>query len=606
MKNTQLMTALLLLGTSIAQAQAQAQATVDLEALVKNQIDSQSETALDEAEKKLPWTRGIKDEGARSHIYIPDNYDYHLIQELMSGSGFGPGNGGNRYIFEVDSMIKKIIATINSNKEVFPEIDLEKFTKEVQTIGVFFLNTLPNDTDRVLAAANFTDKKAILIHKPKWEEMTYKERVVLLLHEYLGVMEIEKENAVISSRISGLILTQKALQSFDPTSLKWLYSRSNTEVNIQKLNFSNNKTGVYTNRFGEDAFTWRVNNNTTYIKLSGKKTYKSSSYANHPVTDQHMYVDTEVTALDLEVRKLDTGFFEIKETAKSCKTFPSYESGVEDLKVCEFTNKSFDELIGASKLPVKSIDLRVGDSIALPVPSLDQFNSIHLVEVLQAGKVKHLEGYGDFRINELNTQDNNIQYTTTDGKSFSLQVIKKQNGLNRAVLTVEIDGENHVTIEPMAIIKGNVRPQFERTDAIGEFLPIYAGAGHTGENWEPYIFDSEGFGGFQTSFDGVEFQDNLWSWSLKGDRINAKRYLLTDGYNYTGRPENREEIEMCLRTPVNCIEQQDRDYIILKKNGNRYTMLRLFRVYSPNFDVPGLPSTTLQNENSSLWVMDKL
>jgi hypothetical protein len=212
------------------------QSKFDLSQEIK--VPETKSTKQSEVKAKLPWTQGLQSSVDRTHIYIPDNFDYRLINEMMSGSGFGPGNGGNEYIFEVDSIVKKIIATVSANKETFSEVDISLFEEEVKSIGVFFLNSFPNDLDRLLAGANFSKERVILILKDSWEKMAYAKKVAFIFHEYLGVLGLERENTFISSRILSLVTSEKSLQSFNPSELKWLYSRSNADTFVNHFDFS--------------------------------------------------------------------------------------------------------------------------------------------------------------------------------------------------------------------------------------------------------------------------------------------------------------------------------------------------------------------------------
>jgi hypothetical protein len=68
-------------------------------------------------------------------------------------------------------------------------------------------------------------------------------------------------------------------------------------------------------------------------------------------------------------------------------------------------------------------------------------------------------------------------------------------------------------------------------------------------------------------------------------------------------PVNSEEgILDCLSQMMICKVNNDRTYVVLKKNGHRYTMLRLFKTFRSDSDW----NMSLDSESSSIWVMDKI
>lgn len=565
---------------------------------------------LSEEKVELPWTQGsLQGTGDRTHIYIPDNFDYRLINEMMSGSGFGPGNGGNDYIFEVDSIVKKIIATVSANEDTFSEVDISQFEEEVKSIGVFFLNSFPNDLDRLLAGANFSKERAILILKDSWEKMSYAKKVAFIFHEYLGVLGLERENTFISSRILSLVTSEKNIQSFNPLELRWLYSRSNADTFVHQFDFSIDKKGTITTRSGEDSFTWKINNNILFLQLSGNSSTVSFPWAKHPVTGELMQVESKLTTMDLEILKLDNGLFEIKETIKSCKNFPPSLMDSDFIEVCNFELRNTKELIGSNTLNTKRIKIDERDLVALPVSLDENTLSTHLVKIKNGNRIEKVEGYGNFKVTSLSVKNNTLNYKTSHGHKYELSIIKRQNGIDRAIVKRSFDSNNYVTIEPVVIIKGGTLPSLSNSDVIGDFLPIYSGARHTKEDQEPYSFDSDGFGGFETSVYNPNHTETLmmhWVWKYDGYKLNTKRYFYFDEWDSIISEDSRENLESCISGVLRCEVKNDRDYIILKKNGNRYTMLRLFRFYTPDYSDVNDVTMKLRSESSSLWVMDKL
>lgn len=545
-----------------------------------------------------PWLNGSSNRGDNSHIYIPDNYDYRLIQQMMRNSGFGPGNGGNDFIFEVDSIVKRIIFTIKENQDEFPEITSETFSKESQTIGLFFVNRIPGDQDRILDAANFPRERAILINVGAWRRLLYKEKVRLIFHEYLGIMKIERENSRISSRILNFINTPNNSIDFETNDIKFLYSRSNTDATGYELSFTPDLKGLFKSGFGEDHFNWKRINKGISLRLTGaiqRKGFDLISVTNDGST---IYVELHENLLEVEISKASTGYYETIETWKSCYVDPSNSSSI-----CSFKIEAYNNLIGKRNLDGEVLSISTGDSIALPIKiSSSRLLSSHLVKLLPNGKVKHIEVFGRERIVSWKIVNNSFLYSTSHGAKYRITVVKRQNGIDRVFLQVTSSSNNLVDLAPIAIIKDSLMPSLRQEDIIGEFLPIYSASIHTAEDQEPYFFNDNSTGGFRwTYLDGNDLATETfyWSWSLKkGNRINAKRYMMSPYH-----PVNSEEgILDCLSQMMICKVNNDRTYVVLKKNGHRYTMLRLFKTFRSDSDW----NMSLDSESSSIWVMDKI
>lgn len=549
----------------------------------------------DITDQNYPWLNGANNSGDNTHIYIPDNYDYQLIQQMMSGSGFGPGNGGNQYIFEADSLVKKIISALKANADQFPEVSAEDFAKEAPKVGLFFVNGVPGDEGRILDAANFPREKAILINVKNWRALNGPKKTALLFHEYLGIMGIERENTHISSRLLNFIEFKKNGVEFDAYKLRYLYSRSNTDTDAIEISFANNQTGQYSSRYGSDTFTWKKIDNGINLRLSGKILKTGFPLVDINQDGNPTQVETHSTLQEIEINKLPHGYFEIVEMWKDCFLIPNSPT------TCTFRNSTLVDLIGAEKLGAKTIRAYEGDTLALPI-EVNGNLSTHLVQIEEGGKVNLVEVFGDDEITSWKIKNKTLFYQTKKGVNYQLNLIKRQNGIDRAFVVRTNGNSKTADIAPFLIIREGRLPSIQVSEVIGDFLPIYGGAAHTSENQEPYFFKRNGVGGFDFSYyDGTDFhvETNFWSWNFDGmNRINAKRYVR----NYYDRVTTEQGVLECAATPKDCKVNNDRTYIVLKKSGNRYTMLRLFEVYFPEHD----GEMKLSNQSSSLWVMDKL
>ena len=111
-------------------------------------------------DRNFPWLEDNSQNFNHNQIYIPDNYDYKIVEALLLRSnGFGPGNGGNQYIFEADSIARDIVQILEENPNQFSEVNISEFKSLLKETGLFFVNELPDRDIRELEGMNFSNDR---------------------------------------------------------------------------------------------------------------------------------------------------------------------------------------------------------------------------------------------------------------------------------------------------------------------------------------------------------------------------------------------------------------------------------------------------------------
>jgi len=123
-----------------------------------------------------------------------------LFPQFACSAGNDQGNGGNVDAQEVHVFLNDIVNTVESLREIFPEVDPARLrTKLAETQIVFKPKTFLNgvETDALNNGNNTIEINATRWSQPK----SYNQRQAILLHELLGLVGLEINNYQISSRL---------------------------------------------------------------------------------------------------------------------------------------------------------------------------------------------------------------------------------------------------------------------------------------------------------------------------------------------------------------------------------------------------------------------
>ncbi len=593
-----------------------------------------TESFLDSLEKRVqdrnfPWLEENGQNFNHNQIYIPDNYDYKIVEALLLRSnGFGPGNGGNQYIFEADSIARDIVQILEENPDQFSEVNISKFKRLLKETGLFFVSELPDEDLRELEGMNFSNDRIILIKSSAWESLNVTQKRRLLFHEYLGVMGLEKNNAYISNRINTIEFHSIAKEEINIEDLKWIYTSKNSENLALSIRLKLDGTGQYISREGSRTVTWKKENSRILISLDSKLSTIGYPVLQNPFTGRTEQVQRTYSLLSLEIYRKDTGFISIQWTTETCDLFDT-GNGQPSAIECKNKVEIEDNLTAQDKLNALAVRIAEGDLIVLPQLNGDRDESL-LHELYKDRAVlsplnwanlpigsqieSNIPTARDFAVTNWVFADNTLFYKTASGYSYELRVIKSLHGLDRAIVYASNGNTQRVFFAPFIVIPGGQVPKMTQSDFYGDFLPIYSGVRHTLEEQEPYSFAQDHTGGFASgsfSPDGTRSSFyNHWYWMMTPQGAYAARYRYKDTF---GVPQSKEEVLDCASSNRDCYVYNGRTYIPLRISGNRYTFLRVFSYMRTKQELSGSNSTKSDrhkiesiNSEYSIWVMDKL
>lgn len=121
----------------------------------------------------------------------------NIIIEIIKGNkGNEGGHSGDLYVLEFSTLAQFIADQLT--KDIVNSIGNEKLTIETFQNTVESVKVISADKDRVVLngapvdAINFSQQKLILVNRDHWREMNLHQKIKVVLHEYFGILDIEK------------------------------------------------------------------------------------------------------------------------------------------------------------------------------------------------------------------------------------------------------------------------------------------------------------------------------------------------------------------------------------------------------------------------------
>ena len=544
-------------------------------------------------------------------IKIPTVEQIEEINRFYSGSGFGPGNGGNQFIFEANSILDEIINIVRVNQHEFPEFSDKELTQTIKETAILFVDELPNSSNRYAEALNWDESKIILIRLSSWNSATELNKRKLMLHELLGIMNIERENSVVSNRLDELIGTQYQVINTFNTELKWLYSKNNNQDNIYHIDLFDNKSGELTLPYGHTKISWQPLGSKIVLTPKEAVSYTSAPLRKHPSGDIRL-VTQENELVNIEIKNVDF-IYQVTSYWKSCYEYNSSSTlEIKNQKTCYLNKSTSHNLRGETKLSSVSVNFKKGDSLLLPT-QVDNNTSAYRPNLikLNSSKVEQIVTANPFEKQIQSVSMNHkkvVIYRDNENAIYKLYPFKDMYGAYRSIVSYEKGEQKRVFMAPLMIIENSDFPSFTEENTIGDYLPIYASINHTNESYEPYFFDADHIGGFSNIYEtqtGPEREFQFWQWKIENGNIVATRFReqyqdQSNGFPYNSTrfiSDNREETKAC--TPETCIASWERVYKLLKVDGNRHFLIRTLTIKDPeNLDI-------VLAKYASFWVKDK-
>lgn len=528
-------------------------------------------------------------------IKIPQKVDFQQLLELLTSNGFGPGNGGNDYIFEVDSIAKDLLTYLENSRELQRKISLKEFEETLQTTSLFFIDNLPKLDERVVDALNWQNGKLILIDRTSWKRKSLEMKYKLIFHEYLGVMGLEINNAFLSNQfeLNSFLNGQKRFE-MDWSGTTYIYSHSNSNEYALMLDINpHSNKAIITNSYGSSKAKWQERSEKLYIIPTNKIQYDHTTYKYE--NNVQIIGRTVMTLIDVTVQKTSHEQMMIDETWSQC--FISNDPSQTDYNRCEFTIKRHDKsLIYTQDLKSASIELNDNDIVSYPefTPNgLKQF----IVKVSSSKLIFQHGVKEDFKpIDKWSIQNNHLEIKFTNGNSLILTKLKALYGLDRVIARLTTKTNSFIAVTGFVHNSLNDVPLLTQSSVQGHYLPMYINSQHSAEEYPTYIFEKDGTGGFETISSDYSFF-NPWHWLIKDNVIITDRYWSLTTQDYI---EDKATLSQCIKEK-SCFLRNHRKYIPLKVSGHRYTFLRVMEHYSSHeedvFD---------DDQGSSFWVMDKI
>lgn len=130
-------------------------------------------------------------------------------------AGQRTGNGGDAIEIEFRLLGMRIVDFLNSADRPtrLSDINTADLSRAVQETKIVAKNqTLYDRHDQARTAVNYPAERRIELNRDGWAALKYSfdEKLVLVLHEYLGILENEVDNYDLSSRIAGSSETIRA------------------------------------------------------------------------------------------------------------------------------------------------------------------------------------------------------------------------------------------------------------------------------------------------------------------------------------------------------------------------------------------------------------
>ena len=529
-------------------------------------------------------------------IKIPEKIDFEKLSEMLTSNGFGPGNGGNEYIFEVDSIAKDLLTYLDKNTDLQMKVSLDQFEEVLQDTSLFFIDNLPKLDERVVDALNWSNGKLILIDRMSWKKLSLEMKYKLIFHEYLGVMGVEVNNAFLSNQfnLKSFLIGQKRFE-MDWSGTTYIYSHSNnSEYAIQfDIDEQSGKATIVTSNGSSEA-NWQERSEKLYIVPSSKIQYDHPTYKfedNIQLTGKSV-----LTLIDITIQKTSFEQMIVDETWSVC--FISDDPNQNQYNKCEFIIKKYDQsLIYTRDLKSRPITLKNDDIVSYPAFTKNGMKQF-IMKVSQ-DQLIFVHGLKEnYRpIKSWSMKKNHLKINYTNGDTLTLTKLKELYGLDRVLARYKTKANSFIAVTGFIHSSPHEVPLLTYHSVKGDYLPMYINSQHSAEEYPTYSFNDNGLGGFETSFDfDMENYYNPWFWSIKDNIISADRYR----YLVSGEQiQDPAVLSSCLKQKT-CYLSNHRKYIPLKVSGHRYTFLRIMEFYRPD--------GTVRNGNGevSFWVMDKI
>lgn len=373
---------------------------------------------------------------------------------------------------------------------------------------------------------------------------------------------------------------------------KFIYSTSLLNSYAIKVELRENGVALVVSTDGTATGTFDSKDGKIEITLIEKTKQIGFPIRIIPGTDRVEQVFMERELDKLIIGGVEDGAF-LTETWTSC-----FEYRIDD-KQCEtHTETSTGQFLIRDFLASVSITFSYHDNILIPLPN----HSLAFVTIEDlGGKVSPVDSSveDNHLVKKVSkvivAASTNIQVKVelTDGSKIIFGETRTIEGLSRVVGVQTLKNGGQKLVKGLLVVDQKV--DSSRLDPSGLYKSFLSGD-QINSYAITYEFNPNGFGGFEFTH-GKDTSVAVWKWDFDGYRLNAYRYKNKNGIIIF----DIDAIQACLNLEISCDVFQKRSYLIIGKDGNRYTMLRQLQNYSTKVN-PVVPDG---QQSQSVWVLHK-
>ena len=160
-----------------------------------------------------------------------------VLASVAHAKGGGTaGNGGDAYALEFTTLARIIAESLANQHIKLADVDAAKFSEQIEKTKVVSLEqTILNDTE--VDAINYPQENKIEISRSRWKEYKgdQRKKLGLILHEMLGVMNVNDDHYQISSKYLEQIDREVGAIAALPDSANWFKVITNSPNRVSYL-----------------------------------------------------------------------------------------------------------------------------------------------------------------------------------------------------------------------------------------------------------------------------------------------------------------------------------------------------------------------------------
>jgi hypothetical protein len=299
----------------------------------------------------------------------------------------------------------------------------------------------------------------------------------------------------------------------------------------------------------------------------------------------------------------------------NCRYLPA-QQGASENEVCE--NQLSDisqraDLTLVNELPDRVLSFRPGDQIVLPFVGYHsiyvRLNSDRTATLLSQPFIDpdFVHNTPDFSNMTWTIEQNMSQLVVRFGSDFTATYNKLNSveGVHRMIGILTNQKEPNDTSSLVGLTtQADTSLSFNDENAAGRYMVLFGF-----DQPVAYEFNSDGFGGFDNYFGGIEPIRSEWKWSISSEgQILAEQYRELNDWGAAGVAagmiiDNAEGIQACISSiEINdpqCVRFVERSHKLLNKTGNRHIVLRTFTSY--RLDDSGETQIRFRQTSPMIW-----